>query len=83
MFFHDAETAHFSFAEHKTIAFAQIMKEEWKKYWRTEKRLKQDSFPIWVAMKACVQQGIRNEGILPGGLEWSEVARSLYTGFNQ
>tara|TARA_R110000744_G_scaffold112305_2_gene210610 strand:- start:13984 stop:15417 length:1434 start_codon:yes stop_codon:yes gene_type:complete len=74
--FHDAETL-IQLCRTQDKSIAQIMMEN-EKYWRTEEEIKQGILSIWSAMKACVQQGIRNEGILPGGLKVKRRAASLY-----
>jgi L-serine dehydratase len=74
--FHNAETL-IQLCRTQDKSIAQIMMEN-EKYWRTEEEIKQGILLIWSAMKACVQQGIRNEGILPGGLKVKRRAASLY-----
>lgn len=74
--FHNAETLIQLCHEHDK-SIAQIMMEN-EKTWRTEDEIKQGILSIWSVMRACVQQGIRNEGILPGGLKVKRRAASLY-----
>ncbi|MBU2976921.1 L-serine ammonia-lyase [Alteromonas sp. C1M14] len=40
--------------------------------------VKQKLFDIWLTMKACIERGIENEGILPGGLKVVRRAPGLY-----
>ncbi|MBJ7536691.1 L-serine ammonia-lyase [Marinomonas transparens] len=59
------------------LSIAQIMMEN-EKAWRTEEEIKQDILSIWKVMQECVKNGIKNEGILPGGLKVKRRAASLY-----
>ncbi|PMZ65131.1 L-serine ammonia-lyase, partial [Pseudomonas sp. GW247-3R2A] len=36
--------------------------------WRSEAEIRQGLLHIWSVMRECVEQGMRHEGILPGGL---------------
>ncbi|RMI36296.1 L-serine ammonia-lyase [Streptomyces triticirhizae] len=36
--------------------------------WRTEEEVRSGLLDIWAVMRACVQRGLSEEGILPGGL---------------
>ncbi|TMN89428.1 L-serine ammonia-lyase [Pseudoalteromonas phenolica] len=49
---------------------------------RTEKDIKDELFNIWSVMKACIERGMRTEGILPGGLKVRRRAPSLYLKLN-
>lgn len=53
-----------------------MMKNE--KAWRPEAETKIRILEIWGAMKACVQQGLNEQGILPGGLNVRRRARRLH-----
>ncbi len=46
--------------------------------WRPEHEVRAKLLEIWQAMKACVAQGCREEGILPGGLKVKRRAAPLY-----
>ncbi|MEM7456784.1 MAG: L-serine ammonia-lyase [Planctomycetota bacterium] len=37
--------------------------------WRSEQQIRAQLLEIWSVMQACVENGCRNEGILPGGLK--------------
>jgi len=50
------------------LSIAQIMFEN-EKVWRNENEIRTGLDQIWSAMKACVERGIREEGVLPGGLK--------------
>ena len=49
---------------------------------RAEKDIKGELFNIWSVMKACIERGMRTEGILPGGLKVRRRAPSLYLKLN-
>lgn len=49
---------------------------------RVEKDIKDELFKIWSVMKACIERGMRTEGILPGGLKVRRRAPSLYLKLN-
>ncbi|WOD08158.1 L-serine ammonia-lyase [Marinomonas sp. GJ51-6] len=74
--FHDAATL-IKLCREEDKSIAQIMMEN-EKTWRTEEEIKQEILSIWYVMKSCVQQGIQNEGILPGGLKVKRRAASLH-----
>lgn len=74
--FHNAATL-IKLCREEEKSIAQIMMEN-EKTWRTEEEIKQEILSIWVVMKSCVQQGIQNEGILPGGLKVKRRAASLH-----
>jgi len=46
--------------------------------WRTEEEIRSGILDIWQVMQDCVKQGIKNEGILPGGLKVKRRAASLH-----
>ncbi|GGX57149.1 L-serine ammonia-lyase [Saccharospirillum salsuginis] len=46
--------------------------------WRSETEIREGILHIWQVMQECVQNGIRNEGILPGGLKVKRRAATLY-----
>ena len=49
-----------------------------EKAWRSEKEVTAGLLKIWAVMQECVQNGIRNAGILPGGLKVKRRAKELY-----
>ncbi|MEX1215017.1 L-serine ammonia-lyase [Saccharospirillum sp.] len=46
--------------------------------WRSEAEVRQGILHIWQVMQECVQNGISNEGILPGGLKVKRRAARLH-----
>jgi L-serine dehydratase len=57
-------------------SIAQIMLEN-ELSWRTEEQVREGLLHIWSVMKECVRNGIRNEGVLPGGLRVRRRAPEL------
>ena len=48
-----------------------------EKTWRSEKEIREGLLKIWKAMRSCVNNGCRNEGILPGGMKVKRRAAEL------
>jgi L-serine dehydratase len=46
--------------------------------WRTEQEIRNGLLHIWTVMQECVENGLRNEGTLPGGLKVRRRAPELY-----
>jgi len=46
--------------------------------WRPEAEVREGLLQIWAAMRECVDNGLRNEGILPGGLGVKRRAARLH-----
>ncbi|MBF8722430.1 L-serine ammonia-lyase [Pseudomonas guariconensis] len=46
--------------------------------WRPEAEVREGLLKIWGVMKECVDNGLRNEGILPGGLQVKRRAAKLH-----
>jgi L-serine dehydratase len=49
-----------------------------EKVWRSEAAIRAGLLELWQAMQACVQQGLAEEGILPGGLGVRRRAARLH-----
>ncbi|KFX69673.1 hypothetical protein TMS3_0109135 [Pseudomonas taeanensis MS-3] len=50
------------------LSIAEITLEN-EKLWRSEAQIRSEILALWQVMQDCVGQGIKNEGILPGGLK--------------
>ncbi|MBS7661814.1 L-serine ammonia-lyase [Pseudomonas lalucatii] len=50
------------------LSIAEITLEN-EKLWRSEAQIRREILGLWQVMQDCVGQGIKNEGILPGGLK--------------
>ncbi len=51
--------------------------------WRSEAEVREGILHIWEVMQECVQNGITNEGILPGGLKVKRRAAKLHEALMQ
>ncbi|MCF4981051.1 L-serine ammonia-lyase [Pseudomonas gessardii] len=49
-----------------------------EKVWRTEEEIRSGLMTLWRAMQDCVEQGLKHEGILPGGLNVRRRAAKLH-----
>ncbi|MBD8492889.1 L-serine ammonia-lyase [Pseudomonas syringae] len=49
-----------------------------EKAWRSEAQINADIMKLWRAMQACVESGLRHDGILPGGLNVRRRAARLH-----
>jgi len=49
-----------------------------EKAWLSEPEIKHDLLNTWSVMQACVQRGLTEEGILPGGMKVKRRAPALY-----
>lgn len=59
------------------LSISQLMMQN-ELAWRSEIDIRQGLLQIWAAMRECVENGLRNEGILPGGLNVSRRAAKLH-----
>lgn len=55
----------------------QLMMEN-EKTWRSESEVREELLRIWRVMQSCVERGIRQDGMLPGGLSVPRRAPRLY-----
>ena len=46
--------------------------------WRPENEIRQKLLEIWSVMRTCVEEGCKNEGILPGGLKVKRRAPHMF-----
>lgn len=63
--------------EKNNLTIAQLMFEN-EKAWRSEAEIVEGLREIWRAMQDCVSRGIREEGILPGGLKVVRRAPAMH-----
>jgi len=59
------------------MSISDVMMEN-EKVWRDEAEIRSNLLKIWKVMQTCVNNGCRNEGILPGGLKVKRRAAELY-----
>ena len=63
--------------ESQNSGISQIMLEN-EKTWLNEKQIREKILSIWAVMKECIENGLNNEGILPGGLSVKRRAKKLH-----
>jgi L-serine dehydratase len=59
------------------VCIAQIMRRN-ERHWRDDAQIDQGLRAVWDVMQACVQRGIRADGVLPGGFRVPRRAPALY-----
>ncbi|MBW6390969.1 MULTISPECIES: L-serine ammonia-lyase [Halomonadaceae] len=59
------------------MRISELMLEN-EKAWRSEAEVRDGLWRIWLAMRACVDTGLEQEGVLPGGLNVKRRAASLH-----
>ena len=59
------------------MRISDVMMEN-EKVWRDEAEIRSGLLKIWKTMQTCVNNGCKNEGILPGGLKVKRRAAELY-----
>jgi len=59
------------------MSISDVMMEN-EKAWRSEEEIRHGLLEIWKVMRSCVNNGCRNEGILPGGMKVKRRAAELH-----
>jgi L-serine dehydratase len=59
------------------LTIAELMRIN-ERHWRSDHEIDQGLLHIWATMQACVQAGLKHEGILPGGFKVKRRAPQLY-----
>lgn len=59
------------------MSIAELMMEN-EKSWRSEEEVRKGLIHIWHVMRACIDRGCEQEGVLPGGLNVRRRAKSLH-----
>ena len=73
----DSAASMLQMAQENNLTIAQMKRaNELKEL--SEKALNRGLDKIWTAMRSCVEKGLRNTGILPGGLHVERRAKNLY-----
>ncbi len=62
--------------EEAGLSIAQVMLAN-EKAWRSEAEIRSGLLAVWKAMQACVARGVREAGILPGGLKVARRAPTM------
>ncbi len=73
--FHSAADLLLHCANHD-MSISDLMLEN-EKTWRSESEIRSGLLGIWKVMRSCVNNGCRNEGILPGGMKVKRRAAEL------
>jgi L-serine dehydratase len=73
--FHSGEEL-LKLCEQHSLSIAQLMFAN-ERAWRSEEDIRAGLREIWQAMQACVARGIREDGILPGGLKIGRRAPAM------
>jgi L-serine dehydratase len=60
---------------HKSISDLMLSNE---KAWLGEEEIRQKLLNIWQVMQACVERGLHEEGVMPGGMKVRRRAANLY-----
>jgi len=61
---------------HHDLSISEVMLAN-EKTWRSEAEIRDGLLKIWKVMRSCVNNGCRNEGILPGGMKVKRRAAEL------
>ncbi|RDB43564.1 L-serine ammonia-lyase [Halomonas sp. DQ26W] len=59
------------------LRISELMMEN-EKAWRSEAEVRAELWKVWEAMQVCVETGLNNEGVLPGGLNVRRRAAALH-----
>jgi len=60
---------------HKSISDLMLSNE---KAWLSEEQIRRNLLHIWQVMQACVERGLHQEGVMPGGMKVRRRAANLY-----
>ncbi|NBF05378.1 L-serine ammonia-lyase [Pseudomonas sp. Fl5BN2] len=66
-----------SLCQEHNLRVAELMLAN-EKVWRPEEEIRDTLMTLWRAMQDCVEQGLKHEGILPGGLNVRRRAAKLH-----
>lgn len=63
-------------SQHNKSISSLMMSNE--KAWLSEEQIRRDLLKIWRVMQACVERGLHQEGVMPGGMKVKRRAANLY-----
>ncbi len=66
-----------SLCKQHNLRVAELMMAN-EKVWRSEEEIRSGLMKLWRAMQDCVEQGLKHEGILPGGLNVRRRAAKVH-----
>lgn len=72
----------FDLCKTNKLTISELMFEN-EKHWNCESLINDKILSLWQVMQKSVQRGLKNEGILPGGLEVRRRAPSVYRNLSQ
>jgi L-serine dehydratase len=64
-------------AKQHGLSIAQVMRAN-ERHWRPDAEIDAGLLRIWRVMQACVERGLRTDGVLPGGFKVRRRAADLY-----
>ncbi|HEX6708028.1 MAG TPA: L-serine ammonia-lyase, partial [Albitalea sp.] len=59
------------------LSIAQVMRRN-ERHWRSDEEIDAGLLRIWRVMQACVERGLKTDGVLPGGFKVRRRAADLY-----
>ncbi len=62
--------------EGNCLSIAEVMRRN-ERHWRTDAEIDAGLARIWQVMQACVERGMRSDGVLPGGFKVRRRAKAL------
>lgn len=65
-----------------SLRISELMRAN-ERAWRNDSQIDAQAMQLWKVMKECVQNGLKQHGLLPGGLNVKRRAPSLYEGLIQ
>ncbi len=64
-------------AHREGLSIAQVMRRN-ERHWRDDEQIDAGLLVIWHTMQACVERGLRTDGVLPGGFKVRRRAPALH-----
>ena len=74
---YDKATELLEYCENESISISDVMLTN-ESAWRPENKTREGLLHLWSVMQEVVNQGIKNEGVLPGGLNVERRSHKLY-----
>ena len=74
--FHSGEEL-LALAQREGLSIAQLMRRN-ERHWRSDDEIDAGLLRIWRVMQACVERGLRTDGVLPGGFKVRRRAAALH-----
>jgi L-serine dehydratase len=74
--FHSGEEL-LAVTKRENLSIAQVMRRN-ERHWRTDEEIDAGLLKIWSVMQACVERGLKTDGVLPGGFKVRRRAADLH-----